>query len=175
MKKFTISFFLVLLIHLIMAQKSIHEFNFTTIDGKNVSFSSFNGKNILIVNTASRCGFTPQYMELEELHNTYKNNLVVIGFPANNFGGQEPGTNKEIEAFCKKNYGVSFIMAEKVSVKGKDIHPIFSWLNEQENAGFKGGINWNFEKYLLDGNGILVDRFRSMTKPMSSEITTYLN
>ncbi len=158
-----------------MAQKSIHEFKFTSIDDEKVSFSSFEGKKILIVNTASKCGFTPQYMELEELHNTYKDNLIVIGFPANNFGAQEPGTNKEIAAFCQKNYGVSFLMAEKVSVKGDDIHPIFSWLNQQENASFKGDINWNFEKYLLNGKGQLVDRFRSMTKPMSNKITSYLN
>ena len=175
MKKITLPLLFILLINLVMAQKSIHEFKFTSIDGEKVSFSSFEGKKILIVNTASKCGFTPQYMELEELHNNYKDNLIVIGFPANNFGAQEPGTNKEIAAFCQKNYGVSFLMAEKVSVKGDDIHPIFSWLNQQENASFKGDINWNFEKYLLNGKGQLVDRFRSMTKPMSNKITSYLN
>ena len=109
MKKITLPLLFILLINLVMAQKSIHEFNFTAINGEKVSFSSFEGKKILIVNTASKCGFTPQYMELEELHNTYKDNLIVIGFPANNFGAQEPGTNKEIAAFCQKNYGVCFL------------------------------------------------------------------
>ena len=161
----------ILIINFAMGQKSIHEFKFTTIDGTEVSFSDFLGKKILIVNTASKCGFTPQYMDLEELHKKYKDNLVIVGFPANNFGGQEPGSNEEIASFCKKNYGVSFLMAEKVSVKGADIHPIFAWLNEQENPSFKGDINWNFEKYLLDDRGKLMDRFRSMTKPNSKKLT----
>jgi glutathione peroxidase len=157
-----------------MGQKSIHEFKFTSIDGTEVSFSDFLGKKILIVNTASKCGFTPQYVDLEELHEQYKDDLVIVGFPANNFGGQEPGSNEEIASFCKKNYGVSFLMAEKVSVKGSDIHPIFAWLNEQENPSFKGDINWNFEKYLLDGSGQLIDRFRSVTKPNSKKLAAYL-
>tara|TARA_B110000438_G_C15589832_1_gene553342 strand:- start:139 stop:615 length:477 start_codon:yes stop_codon:yes gene_type:complete len=154
-----------------MGQKSIHEFKFTSIDGAEVSFSDFLGKKILIVNTASKCGFTPQYVDLEELHKQYKDNLVIVGFPANNFGGQEPGSNEEIASFCKKNYGVSFLMAEKVSVNGSDIHPIFAWLNEQENPDFKGDVKWNFEKYLLDENGILIHRYRSMTKSNSKKVT----
>ena len=165
----------ILTINFAMGQKSVHEFKFTSIEGKEVSFSDFLGKKILIVNTASKCGFTPQYKGLEDLHNKYKDNLVIIGFPANNFGGQEPGSNQEIESFCEKNYGVSFLMAEKVSVKGSDIDPIFSWLNKQDNPSFKGDINWNFEKYLLDDRGQLIDRFRSMTKPMSTKITSQLN
>ena len=175
MKNFTLPLLFLFLINVAMSQKSLHEFTFKSIDGEKISFSSFLGKKILVVNTASKCGFTPQYMELEELYNTYKDQLVIVGFPANNFGSQEPGTNEEIAAFCQKNYGVTFLMSEKVSVKGDDIHPIFTWLNQQENASFKGDINWNFEKYLLDDKGQLVDRFRSMTKPMSKKITSYLN
>ena len=161
----------ILIINFAMGQKSIHEFKFTSIDGAEVSFSDFLGKKILIVNTASKCGFTPQYVDLEELHKQYKDNLVIVGFPANNFGGQEPGSNEEIASFCKKNYGVSFLMAEKVSVNGSDIHPIFAWLNEQENPDFKGDVKWNFEKYLLDENGILIHRYRSMTKSNSKKVT----
>ena len=158
-----------------MAQKSIHEFKFTSLDGSTVSFSDFLGKKILIVNTASKCGFTPQYEELQQLHNDYKDQLVIVGFPANNFGAQEPGSNDDIASFCQKNYGVTFLMAQKVSVKGADIDPLFTWLNQQENPSFKGDIKWNFEKYLLDDRGMLLDRFRSMTKPNSKKITDYMN
>ena len=173
MKKITL--LLILLINFAMAQKSIHEFKFTSLDGSIVSFSDFLGKKILIVNTASKCGFTPQYEELQQLHNDYKDQLVVVGFPANNFGAQEPGSNDDIASFCQKNYGVTFLMAQKVSVKGADIDPLFTWLNQQENPSFKGDIKWNFEKYLLDDRGMLLDRFRSMTKPNSKKITDYLN
>jgi len=172
--KFFIFFILVLNLN-VMSQESIHEFNFTSIEGDQVLFSDFKGKKIMIVNTASKCGFTPQYVELQEMHDKYKDELVIIGFPANNFGAQEPGTNDEIMSFCKKNYGVSFQLSEKVSVKGEDIHPLFSWLNNQENPDFKGDINWNFEKYLLDENGILIHRYRSMTKPDSKKVTGYLD
>ena len=155
----------------LIAQKSIHEFEFETIDGTKKSFADFKGKKILIVNTASECGFTPQYEELQELHEKMGDKLVIIGFPANNFGGQEPGTNDNIAAFCKKNYGVSFTMAAKVSVKGEDINEIFKWLCTQKNENFKGDINWNFEKFLLNENGELTNRFRSSTKPMAKELT----
>jgi len=156
------------------AQKSVHEFEIVTIDGDKKSLSSFKGKKMLFVNTASECGFTPQYEELQKLHDNYGEKLVIIGFPANNFGGQEPGANSDIKAFCKRNYGVSFLMSNKVSVKGKDIDPIFEWLNSQENESYKGDIMWNFEKYLIDENGILIKRFRSTTKPTSSSITTLI-
>ncbi len=164
--------FLLLVLNLnVMSQKSIHEFNYTSIEGDEVLFSDFKGKKIMIVNTASKCGFTPQYVELQQMHEKYKDQLVIIGFPANNFGAQEPGANDEIATFCQKNYGVTFQLAEKTSVKGEDIHPIFSWLNDQENPDFKGDIKWNFEKYLLDENGILIHRYRSMTKPNSKKVT----
>ena len=149
---------------------SIHNFEFKTIDGKTISFSSFEGKKILIVNTASKCGYTPQYEDLEKLHKQYGSKLVVIGFPANNFGGQEPGTNSDINSFCKKNYGVTFIMASKVSVKGSDMDPLFKWLTSQENPDFTGDIRWNFEKFLLDENGKLVHRYRSGTNPLDKDL-----
>lgn len=155
-----------------MAQNSIHEMEFETIDGSKMSFADFKGKKILIFNAASKCGYTGQYEGLQELHDKYGDQVAIIGFPANNFGKQEPGSNDEIATFCKKNYGVTFTMAAKVSVKGDDIHPLFSWLIEQENSDFTGNIKWNFEKFLLDENGKLIHRYRSGTKPMSSDITT---
>ncbi len=157
-----------------MAQQSVHDFTINTIDGEKLELSSLKGKKLLIVNTASECGFTPQYMELQKVHEKYGDKLVVIGFPANNFGGQEPGTNSEIKSFCQKNYGVSFLLSEKVSVKGSNINPLFDWMNHQEHNGFKGDIMWNFEKYLVDENGNLIDRFRSMTKPDSDKIISLL-
>lgn len=155
-------------------EKSIHEFSVVDINGGKINFADFKGKKILIVNTASECGFTSQYEDLEKLSQEYKDKLVVIGFPANNFGGQEPGNNEEINTFCKKNYGVTFPMASKVSVKGDDMHPLFVWLTTQNNADFTGDINWNFEKFLLDENGKLINRFRSLVKPLSKKITEKL-
>jgi len=156
------------------AQKDIYSFSFKDINNQNVSFEQFRGKKILIVNTASKCGFTSQYKELQELHLKYGNQIVVIGFPANNFGKQEPGTEDEIAAFCQKNYGVTFLMASKVSVKGKDIHPLFNWLTNQENKSFTGPIHWNFEKILINENGKVNSRYRSKTKPTSSKIINQL-
>jgi glutathione peroxidase len=153
-------------------QNSIHDFSFKTLDGQDMSFKDFKGKKILIVNTASECGFTPQYEGLQELHKKMGDKLVIIGFPANNFGKQEPGENKDIAVFCKKNYGVEFTMAAKVSVKGEDINEIFEWLCNQNNPDFKGGIKWNFEKFLLDEEGKLMKRYRSGVKPMSEKITS---
>ena len=156
------------------AQQSVHEFTITSIDGVEKSLSDFKGKKMLFVNTASQCGYTPQYMELQSVHESYGDKLVIIGFPANNFGRQEPGSNDQIKSFCQKNYGVTFLMSEKVSVKGNDISPIFDWLNNQENQSFKGDIMWNFEKYLIDESGKLIKRFRSMTKPNSDKIISLL-
>jgi len=136
---------LLLAVFMLPAQ-SFYDFKINNIDGAPIRLSDFKGKKILMVNTASECGYTPQYAELEKLYQKYKNKLVVIAFPANNFGGQEPGSNKQIKQFCSKNYGVSFLVAEKVSVKGGDIHPLFQWLTSQPNPDFKGDINWNFEK-----------------------------
>lgn len=156
------------------SQESLYDFSFETITGETVSFSTFKGKKILIVNTASECGFTPQYEGLQALHEAHGDDLTIIGFPANNFGGQEPGANEEIASFCKKNFGVTFLMAGKVSVSGADIHPIFKWLCEQENESFTGPINWNFEKFLLNENGQLEARFRSAVAPDSKKILSHL-
>lgn len=172
--KNVLSFLLIFNILIMNAQNSIYDFNITTIDGKLMSLSSFKGKKMLLVNTASECGFTPQYQELQELHQNYGEQLVIIGFPANNFGGQEPGTNSDIKSFCQKNYGVTFLMSQKVSVKGENVDPIFKWLNNQENQSFKGNIMWNFEKYFIDEKGQLSKRFRSTTKPNSSSITSLI-
>ena len=171
-----ISLFITLLFNtfIMMSQQSVHEFTINTIDGESKNLSDFKGKKMLFVNTASQCGFTPQYMELQELHEKHGDELVIIGFPANNFGGQEPGSNDQIKTFCKKNYGVSFILSEKVSVKGKNIDPIFKWLNAQDNQSFKGDIMWNFEKYLIDESGKLIKRYRSMTKPDSDKIISLI-
>lgn len=156
--------------------KSIHGFTITTLEGESLDLSTFQGKKILIVNTASKCGFTPQYEDLEKLYETYKDKLVVIGFPANNFMNQEPGSNEDIAEFCERNYGVSFPMSEKISVKGKDIEPIYQWLTKKEYNGVKDSkIKWNFNKFLIDENGNLLEYFGSSVKPMSTEITKYLN
>ena len=149
-----------------MITTSVYDFKVDALDGGSIDLAAYKGKKILIVNTASECGNTPQYEELEELYNKYKDRLVVIGFPANNFGGQEPGSNEEISAFCKKNYGVSFPMAAKVSVKGDDISPLFKYLTDEAiKAGFTDPIKWNFTKFLIDENGKLVTVIHHKTKP----------
>ncbi len=155
--------------------KTIYDYKVESLDGKEINFADFKGKKILIVNTASECGFTPQYADLEELSKKYQNQLVIVGFPANNFGAQEPGTNAEIGAFCQKNYGVTFPMAAKVSVKGDDTAPIFKYLTEKELNGVKNSeVLWNFTKFLIDENGKLIDSFVSTTKPTDEAITKYL-
>ena len=155
--------------------KTIYDYKVEALDGSEINFADFKGKKILIVNTASECGFTPQYADLENFYKQYKNHLVIVGFPANNFGSQEPGSNQEIAAFCQKNYGVTFPMAAKVSVKGEDKAPIFKFLTEEELNGVKNSeILWNFTKFLLDENGKLIDTFVSTTKPTDEAITKYL-
>lgn len=152
--------------------KNIHGFKVEALDGSTIDFASFKGKKILIVNTASECGYTPQYKDLEKLYETYKDKLVVIGFPANNFGGQEPGSNSEIKTFCTKNYGVSFPMAAKISVKGDDMTAIYQWLTQKEKNGvLNAEIKWNFNKFLIDENGRMMYKFESSVTPMSEEIT----
>lgn len=155
--------------------KTIYDYKVESLDGQEINFADFKGKKILVVNTASECGFTPQYADLEKLSKEYENNLVIVGFPANNFGGQEPGSNTEIGAFCEKNFGVTFPMAAKVSVKGDDTAPIFKFLTEKDLNGVKNtAILWNFTKFLIDENGHLIDTFISTTKPTSESITKYL-
>lgn len=157
---------------IVREQHSIYDFMVPALDGSTIDFSSFKGKKILIVNTASECGYTPQYEGLEELYKKYKDKLVIVGFPANNFGGQEPGSNTEIQEFCKKNYGVSFPMAAKVSVKGDDMAPVYKWLTSKaQNGVLDAEIKWNFNKFLLDENGKMLYYFESKVKPMSEEIT----
>lgn len=152
-------------------QSSIYNFKVEGLEGGTIDFSKFKGKKILIVNTASKCGYTAQYEGLQKLYNTYRETLVIIGFPANNFGGQEPGSNTEIKEFCKKNYGVTFPMAAKVSVKGDDIAPVFKWLtNKSENGVLDAEIKWNFGKFLLDEKGNLIEYFPSKVEPMSDEL-----
>lgn len=151
---------------------SIYDFKVESLDGGTIDFATFKGKKILIVNTASKCGYTPQYEELEALYKKYQDKLVIVGFPANNFGGQEPGTNIEIKEFCSKNYGVSFPMAAKISVKGNDTAPIYKWLcSKSLNGVLDAEIKWNFSKFLLDEKGNLVAKYDSGVKPMSEEIT----
>lgn len=153
-------------------KQSIHSFNVPGITGDTIHFANFKGKKILIVNTASKCGYTPQYTDLERLYESYKNNLVIVGFPANDFKQQEPGSNEEINAFCKKNYGVTFPMAAKISVIGENIHPIYAWLTSKEKNGVMDAeVKWNFNKFLLDEEGFLLMKFDSDINPLDPEIT----
>lgn len=165
---------IVLWASIISPAASIYDFSFTSIDGKEVKLSNFRGKKILVVNTASKCGFTKQYKDLQLLHEKYGDDLVIIGFPSDNFGGQELDSNEEIQDFCEKNYGVTFLLSEKINVKGADIHPLFKYLIEAENADFKGDIKWNFEKFLVNEEGELIHRYRSRTNPMDDEIVSNL-
>jgi len=152
-------------------ETSVYDFKIMTIDGEQMSFEKYKGSVILVVNTASECGFTPQYEALQSVYETYKEKgLVVVGFPANDFGGQEPGSEEEILEFCEVNYGVTFPLSSKVSVSGDNIDPLFEFLINQENESFMGEIKWNFEKFLIDKEGKLIKRFRSKVKPDSKDI-----
>jgi len=155
--------------------KTIYDFKVESLNGGSIDFADFKGKKILIVNTASKCGFTPQYEDLQALYEKYKDRLVIVGFPANNFLSQEPGSNDNIEAFCKKNYGVTFPMAAKISVKGKNMAPVYQWLcNKSENGVMDTKVTWNFNKFLLDEYGVLIGKYNSKVKPMSEEIVSKL-
>lgn len=150
---------------------SVYQFELDNIDGEATPLSNYEGKVLLIVNTASKCGYTPQYEGLQQLYEEYKDEgLVVLGFPANNFGGQEPGTDEEIKQFCSVNFDVGFPMFSKVSVKGEDIHPLFDYLTKADNPDFTGEIKWNFEKFLVDRKGNLIHRFRSAAEPQSDAV-----
>ena len=154
---------------------TIYDIEIKSLQNNPIHLSDFKGKHLLFVNVASKCGFTPQYKELEKLYNTHANNLVVIGVPCNQFGKQEPGNNDEIEEFCKVNYGVSFLITEKIDVKGKEQHPLYNWLTSRElNNKKSSSVKWNFQKYLIDEHGALMDVFYSITKPMSKKITKLL-
>ncbi|HMV82947.1 MAG TPA: glutathione peroxidase [Blastocatellia bacterium] len=153
--------------------KSIYDISVKTIDGKPATIGDYKGKVLLIVNVASQCGYTPQYEGLEKIYEKYQSQgLAVLGFPANNFGGQEPGTEAEIKTFCRTNYGVKFPMFAKLSAKGADIHPLYKFLTEKEtNPNFAGEIKWNFNKFLIDKNGNPIARFDSGDKPESAKVT----
>ena len=156
--------------------KTFHDFSAKTIDGKVMDMSLLKGKKVLVVNTASKCGLTPQYEELEELYKTYGGeNFTIIGFPANNFMRQEPGTNEEIKEFCELNYGVTFQMMSKISVKGDDIDPVYKWLtSEEENGVMNSKVSWNFQKYMIDENGKLVDYVSPKKSPLSDKIVNWI-
>ncbi len=155
--------------------KSIYDIKVEALDGGQIDLSKYKGKKILIVNTASKCGYTPQYKNLEALYEKYKDKVVVIGFPSNNFMFQEPGDSKEIRSFCTKNYGVTFPMAAKIDVKGKDMHPLYVWLTQKKYNQFSDNtVKWNFQKYLLDEHGKLLQVFSPGVDPMSEEVTQYL-
>lgn len=174
MKAFFI--FLGLTLSLSTYSQSIHQFKALDIKGDTIDFSKFKGKKMLIVNTASKCGLTPQYEELEKLYQTYKDsNFVIIGFPANNFMEQEPANNKEIAEFCLKNYGVSFIMMSKISVKGEEQHQIYQFLTQKSLNGVEDSeVKWNFHKYLLNEKGELVKNLSPKTKPLDPQITSWI-
>ena len=160
---------------LIGSAQSIYDSKINTIDGVSIDFNDFKGKYILFVNVASKCGFTKQYAQLEELYQAYKNDLVVIGLPCNQFGGQEPGDAQEIKSFCTENFGVSFIITEKINTKGPELHPIYAWLTDKKlNGKINSTVKWNFQKYLLNKDGKLIYYFNSTTSPMSSKITKQL-
>lgn len=153
----------------------LYSYSFTDIEGNVIGFETFKGKKILLVNVASECGFTGQYKELQELHSTHGEKVVLIGFPCDQFGGQEPGTETDIKNFCEKNYGVTFLMASKIDVKGQNQHEIYSWLtSEAKNGSEDSSVSWNFEKYLVDEKGQLIGHFKSAVKPMSKAITSLL-
>jgi glutathione peroxidase len=155
---------------------NLYDIEIDSLQGEPINLGEFKGRKILFVNVASKCGFTPQYKELQELYSQYKSQLMVIGVPCNQFGSQEPGTSNEIQEFCEANYGVEFLITEKVDVKGINQHPLYSWLTKKSNNGKKSStVRWNFQKYLIDEDGNLIDYYYSITKPTSKKITKHLN
>jgi glutathione peroxidase len=158
------------------AQNGFYDFKVKTLEGDQFDFSSLKGKKVMIVNTASKCGNTPQYKQLESLYEKYGDKLVILGFPANDFGSQEPGTAQEIKKFCTENYGVTFPMMDKVTVKGKDMAPVYKWLTSRDLNGVKDSqVKWNFQKYLIDENGNLVDVLDPKEMPDSEKVIAWLS
>jgi glutathione peroxidase len=155
------------------AGSSLYSFTLNSIDGKPAPLAEYKGKVVLIVNVASQCGYTPQYSALEAIYEKYKDQgFVILGFPANNFGAQEPGTNEEIKTFCSRKYSVKFPMYSKISVKGDDQAPLYAYLTKQTSPGITGDIKWNFTKFLVDKNGNVVQRFEPAVTPDSKEVTS---
>ena len=174
MKNFFLTPFLFMLFFSMNAQTSIYDININNISGQPINLSDFKGKYVLFVNVASQCGFTYQYKDLQKLQDKY-NNLVVIGVPCNQFGSQEPGTNDQIQAFCSDNYNITFIMTEKINVKGNDQHMLYKWLTTKDLNGVKNSsVKWNFQKYIIDPSGAFIDYFYSTTKPFSDKIISIL-
>jgi len=159
-----------------VSQNNFFDFKVKAINGDDFSFTELRGKKIMIVNVASKCGLTPQYTDLQKLYETYKDdNFIIIGFPANNFLSQEPGTNEEIAEFCQLNYGVTFPMMEKISVKGDDMHSLYKWLTTKDmNKVWSGSVSWNFQKFLIDEEGNFVKSIGPRTSPMDKEITEWI-
>jgi glutathione peroxidase len=157
------------------AQKTLHDFTMTAIDGSSIDLAAYKGKKVMLVNVASRCGYTPQYADLQKLHDRHGDKIAILGFPANNFGSQEPGSNEDIASFCQKNYGVTFQMFEKISVKGNDQHPLYGWLSDKSLNGWnEQSPSWNFCKYIVDENGQLIKFYGSGVNPMDPEILALL-
>jgi glutathione peroxidase len=158
-------------VHAQSVPKSIYDFKVEGLEGNTIDFSAFKGKKILVVNTASKCGYTGQYADLEKLYEKHKKDLVIVGFPANDFLFQEPGDNKDIAAFCQRNYGVTFPMAAKITVKGSKMHPLYLWLTQKKFNGVEDTkVKWNFQKYLIDEKGNYVQKFDPGTEPMDAEV-----
>jgi glutathione peroxidase len=152
-----------------------YDFRVKTLEGKDFDFSSLKGKKVMIVNTASKCGFTPQYKDLEEVYEKYQGDLVIIGFPANNFANQEPASAADIRKFCTENYSITFPLMEKISVKGNDMHPLYKWLTSKDKNGVMDSeVKWNFQKYLIDENGKLFDVIYSKEKPSSDKVIAWI-
>ncbi|MEJ6792756.1 MAG: glutathione peroxidase [Lacinutrix sp.] len=155
--------------------QSLYDIKLNGLNGKPIVFSEFKGKHILFVNVASKCGFTPQYKDLQSLHDEYKDKLVIIGVPCNQFGKQEPGNANDIESFCEINYGVTFLISQKIDVKGTNAHPLYKWLTQKNKNGIvNSSVKWNFQKYLVNTKGVLIDYYFSTTKPNSNKITKHL-
>ena len=155
--------------------ESIYNIKINALNGEPINLSDYKNKYILFVNVASKCGFTGQYEDLQKLYDIYKDKLMIIGVPCNQFGAQEPGTANEIQTFCRQNYGVSFLMTEKIDVKGTNQHPLYQWLTKQEKNGSSSStVKWNFQKYLVGKKGELIDYYYSVTNPMSSKITNHI-
>lgn len=177
MKRITLIVGLVLLVSTGFAQKSFYDFKVKDIEGNDFALSSLKGKKVLVVNTASKCGLTPQYEQLQGLYEKYGNgDFTIIGFPANNFKEQEPGSNEEIAEFCQQNYGVEFPMMEKISVKGDDMHPLYQWLTQKSKNGvLDSEVTWNFQKYLIDEKGNLVEMIEPKVKPDDPRIIAWVS
>jgi glutathione peroxidase len=175
--KLTLLFFTMLFSAAAVSQTSqFYSFKVKTLEGKTFDFATLKGKKVIVVNTASKCGNTPQYKDLEELSLKYSDNLVIIGFPANNFGKQEPGTASEIRQFCSENYGITFPLMEKISVKGDDMAPVYRWLTSKKENGVKDSeVTWNFQKYLIDENGNLVEVLDPKEKVTSDKVMSWLS